>query len=229
MAILQYTYTTLAAAMQSWPADDGDAYITEIPNLINMGEFNLLSEFNLATFDGNTSASLVASAGSITKPLTVIAALALSYTNGGLYQQLSRMSPDFVRRYNAEAVAGSPKYYAEEDETTWTLAPIPNFSSVNGLKIRGVIRPTMLDSASGSGTSWLSRNYPQLLLLSCLMAGYQFLKNDQRWGMAKTEYDLKLPDAKAEVAQLRRVSPDDQLVAREVIRPQNNDAPPQNQ
>lgn len=229
MAAYTYTYATLEAALLSWTADDDTAFAAAIPAIIGQGELDLLTEFNLAIFDTNKTANIASGVATIARPTGVIAAHSLSYTTGGTYYQLTRQSPDFIRVYNGSASNGLPRYYSEEDETNWVLAPPPNFTSSAGLKIRCVCRPTVLDSATASGTSWVATNYPHLLLLSCLMAAQAYLKGDRRWGMAKTEYDLKLPDAKAEVAQLRRATADDQLLQREVVRPANNDAPPQNQ
>lgn len=226
----QYDYTTLAADLVSWPSDDDSAYALAIPNIIAQGELDVLREFNLATFDTTKTANITASSATITKPTGCIAALSLSYGTGASYRQLTRMSPDFVRRYNAEAASSAElKYYCEEDETTYRVAPIPNFSTTNGMSIRCISRPTMLDSGAPTTKSWVSTNYPDLLLLACLMAAHVYLKNDRRWGMAKTEWDLKLPAAKAEVAELRRTTPADQLMRREIIRPGNNDAQPENQ
>lgn len=49
---LQWTYTTLFAALQDWPVEqDNEDYDDNLPNLIGMGELRVVRDLNLSIFD----------------------------------------------------------------------------------------------------------------------------------------------------------------------------------
>jgi hypothetical protein len=226
---MQYNYTTLLAALQAWPSDADPEYVAELPNIIKLGEQSLARELGLGALDTQFTADIASGVATIDKPNGMIVGYDLYYTNAGTYVQLSRQQPSFVQKYNATATNGNPKYFCEYSSTKWLVAPPPNFTSSAGLKVRGTAEPAGLDASTPTVKTWFSTNVGDLLLEFCLFAAEKFLKNDQRWNTVKMKIDLLLPDAKAELAQLRRVLPEDQLFARMVNRPENSDATPQNQ
>lgn len=227
---MEYNYTTLMADLESWP-EDGTAdpeYVAAIPNIIAFGEDRLINELNLENLEAELDADIVSGSGEIVKPDELTAVRTLGYLSAsGVYIQLQRMTPEFVRKYAAEAAHADPRFYAEYSETVWSIAPIPTASY--DMDLRATAAPAGLDASSPTITTWISRKFPQLLLQSCLMSAHQYLKNDGRWGSVKTNYDLLMPDAKAQVAQLRKTTPEDQIYKRVTVRPENDDAQPQNQ
>lgn len=226
---LEYNYTTLVADLASWPEETDPQFVTEIPTLIQHGELRLLRELALTIFETTATANITSASAAVTKPANMVSPLDLFYTLAGEEIHLTRATREFVRAYNAQGATGSPRYYAEESETTWLLAPKPNFTQSAGLTCVIIRRPAGLSSGSPSTKTWLSTYVPDLLLDSCLLAAERFLKNDARWATVKRDFDLKVSDAKAELAQLRRVMTDDQLINREVVRPANSDAPSQSE
>lgn len=223
---MQYDYTTILAALQDWPEDDDADYVLALPSLIALGEQHLGRDLGLGALDVTTTAAITSGDPLVTKPATVAVAYEMWYTNGGATVQLARMQPGFVRNYNATAANGNSRYFCEESITTWRLAPPPGFSGT--LNMRHIAVPTGLSSGSPTVKTFFSTFCGDLLFFYCLLKGEQYLKDDRRWGMVKTNIDLLLPEAKAELAQLRRVTPEDQLLQRMIIRPENADATPQN-
>ena len=63
---------------------------------------------------------------------------------GGSVGTLNKRSYEFVTQYLIDNGSnnGTPKYYAEENEGTWQLAPLPDQAYT--LNVRGIFRPTLL-------------------------------------------------------------------------------------
>lgn len=229
---MEYTYTTLAAALESWPSDDDEEYVAEIPSIIKLGEQRLLRELQLGHLDAILTAPFTTGDPVVDKPAGFLVAYDVTVTTqeegpGDWLGQLTRVQPGFLRAYNATAAQGLPRYFCEESETTWNIGPIPDIDGA--LVVRCIATPPGLDVDDPEETTWLATEMGDLLLEACLLCAEKFLKDDRRWGMVKTNFDLLLPDAKAQVAQLRRVLPEDQLFKRMITKPENSDAVPQNQ
>ncbi len=204
MTILQYTYATLAAAMQDWPEDDDPDYVAAIPQLIAHGELKLARDLDLEIFETDLTASIASASPYITKPASILVGRTLGYTQDSVYTELEQRTVDYVRQYGRSSVAGRPLYYAELSETQWLVAPTPNFSLSNGMEIRAIARNAGLDQTTPSSTSWFSTRMPDLLLWSCLISGGIYLKDDAKYVKMMQDYAIRVPVAAAEVAPLRR-------------------------
>jgi hypothetical protein len=202
MTVLQYTYATLAAAMQNWPEDDDTDYVAAIPELIGHGELKLTRELDLEIFEVDVTTPIVTTVATIAKPTNMVAPRTLAYTNGGTYVELDQRTVDFVRQHGAVAPAGNPKYYAELSETQWIASPTPNFNGT--LNARIIRRPAGLVVLTPTSTSFLSLYFPDLLLKSCLIAAHTYLKNDPKYAQMVADYGRSLPMAASEVGVLRK-------------------------
>lgn len=201
MPQLQYTYATLAAAMQDWPEDDDADYVAAIPELVGHGELKLTRELDLEIFEIDTTTPIATGVNTITKPTNMVAPRTLAYTNGG-YVELDQRTVDFVRQHAAGAAAGNPRYYAELNLTQWIVSPTPNFNGT--LNTRIIRRSVGLDSLTPASTSFLSTVFPDLLLKSCLIAAQSYLKGDEKWAQLLTDYGRQMPMAASEAGVLRK-------------------------
>ncbi len=201
MTVLQYTYSTLAAAMHDWPEDDDDDYTAAIPELIGHGELKLTRELDLEIFEVDVTAPIATGVATVTKPANMVAPRTLAYTNV-TYHELEQRTVDFVRQYNAAAATGNPKYYAELNETQWLLGAVPNFNGT--LNARIIRRPVGLIVATPNSTSFLSTYFPDLLLKACLITAQMYLKGDSKWKQLLIDYASQLPMAAAEAGVLRK-------------------------
>lgn len=227
---LQYTYETLATALQQWPESDDPEYLAALPNIISEGEDQLIREFGLQIFEGQNVAAITANSNQLEKPLGIISVEEMYYddpNNNLVTQQLIKMHPDWIRSVNGSMTnpnLGSPRWYCEQDDLTWNIAPTPNFTGTMSLQC--IQRPDELSSDLPTGTSWLATNYADVLFLQCLMVAERFLKNDDRWAVAKREFDIQLPAAKTETSKLRRVISEDHSTMRDIQRPSNAEGQP---
>jgi hypothetical protein len=227
---LIYTYETLATALQQWPETNDPEFIAALPNLIAEGEQQLIREFGLQIFEDTDATGITANSNQLEKPLDMITVEEMYYddpNNNLITTQLIKMHPDWIRAVNGSMTnpaLGSPKYYCEQDELTWNVAPTPNFTG--SMQLQVVRRPDMLSPDLPTGISWLSAKYADLLFLQCLMVAERFLKNDDRWAVAKREFDIQLPPAKTETQKLRRVLSEDHIMNRDIQRPSNAEGPP---
>ena len=89
------------------------------------------------------------------------------------YAFLLNKDVEFIREaYPDPTVAGTPKYYALQDET-FLLGPTPN--AVYTLSLNYMAYPTSITTAN---TSWLGDNFDSVLLYGALLEAYTFMKGE---------------------------------------------------
>jgi hypothetical protein len=185
--------------------DDDTEFVGAIDDLINLGEMRLWRDLDLSIFTSEGTTPTVASTETLTKPVTdteLVTWQSLYYDfnfgSGLVRTWLELRSTDFVRDYQQPGSTAPPKYYSEQTETDWLLAPIPdgNYTVIT----RGVTRPESL--SVGQDTTWLSLHQDDLLFKACLAESEAFLKADDRVEMWKTQYTEALPLAKRETYEL---------------------------
>ena len=83
----------------------------------------------------------------------------------------------FLQDYTPDpATTGTPKYYADWDESTFLLAPTPDADF--SIELHYFYRPTSI-TATGDGTSWLGTNADLSMLYGSLVEAYTFMKGEQ--------------------------------------------------
>ena len=91
------------------------------------------------------------------------------------YNYLKLKHVSFIRDYQpATATTGTPKYYAEFDESRFILAPTPNSSFT--FELHYFYRPASLTAGADSSTTWLSTNAMNAMLYGCLVEACTYLK-----------------------------------------------------
>ena len=82
----------------------------------------------------------------------------------------------FLQDYTPDpATTGTPKYYADWDESTFLLAPTPNADF--SMELHYFYRPTSITTSS-DGTSWLGTNAELSMLYGSLVEAYTFMKGE---------------------------------------------------
>lgn len=74
MPTLAYTWTTLRAALQTWPVNAGTAYVAELDHIIGLGEVRLVRDLNLDIFDHVTTLVIEQGERIVPKPADCIVA-----------------------------------------------------------------------------------------------------------------------------------------------------------
>ena len=207
MATLAWTWTTLIAALQSWPTDEDQQYVDELPNIVNLAELRLVRDLNLELFDRtDATQSTIAGTREVSKPATCISMRDVGITVAGEYTPLEKRSLEWCKMYApAASVRAIPRYWCDKSESLIVLVPTPIAVYVVDQHI--VARPTDgLSSVAPGSTSWLSRTVPDALFAACLMESEGFLKADDRYNDYRTKYYQELlPVARLELRNAIRV------------------------
>lgn len=199
------THTELVAKLQAWEEDDDLEFQASIDDIINLGEMRVWRDLDLSIFTSEGTTPTVASTETLTKPVTdtelvTWQSLYFDFDFGSGLERtwLELRSTEFVRDYQVPGTTAPPKYYSEQTETDWLLAPIPDDAYT--VITRGVTRPTRL--SVGNPTTWLSLHQDDLLFKACMAESEAFLKSDDRIDLWKTQYTEALPLAKRETYEM---------------------------
>jgi len=191
------TYAELTANLQAWLEDDDAEFTGSIDEVINLGEMRVWRDLDLSIFTTEGTTPTVASTETLLKPVAdteLVTWQSLYYDDSGERVWLELRSTDFVRDYQTLGATAPPRYYSEQTETDWLLAPVPD--DVYTVITRGTTRPAKLaDTPAGT---WLSLHQDDLLFKACLAEAEGFLKSDDRVAMWAEQYVALLPIAKRE-------------------------------
>jgi hypothetical protein len=139
-------------------------------------EERILKECQLDVFRKNVSGNLTSGNQYLSKPTDFLAQNSLSVINNSskeflLYKQVTALQ-DYTPN---PATTGTPKYYADWNESSFLIAPTPDASY--DVELHYFYRPTSI-TESGDGTSWLGTNAELALLYGSLVEAYTFLKGE---------------------------------------------------
>jgi len=194
------TATDLTANLQAWLEDDSSEFAASIPQIINLGELRLLKDLDLTIFDSATTASTAVSNDILSKPAAYTSDFQLGVrwmyiSVSGETKWLELRSIDFVRDY-LNGVDGLPKYFAEDGESQWRLAPSPDAIYTVNINFRS--RPSPLVVTTNE-SNWLSDNAADILQYACLAEAEKFVKSDDRIPIWENDYVARFPAAKREI------------------------------
>lgn len=203
----QWTYDTLAQALQDWPENTNTVYIDNIPNFIGLGELRLVRDLDLEIFDqDDTTETFTIGSRLVDKPATALVVREIGYIDPTLgYVALKKRSVGYCKAYAPlVATQGTPQFWAEYTEDQLYVVDTP--SAALALNMRVMARPTvMLEPTAPDDTSWLSTRVPDALLTACLMEADHYMQADDRYADLKTKYyEELLPAARYELRELRR-------------------------
>lgn len=216
MESLPQTYDTMIASIKSWHNDENPDFTAALPEIVARGEIMLQRDLDLSTQDDDITTETIIEDPIVDKPDTLVRENTIAYVLAGRRTTLKKRSLEFVRQMQ-DADPGPPLYYADSEEDSWELAPIPDISYE--LLVHGIIRPETLSDRSEevdveNQKTWLSRHFADLLWNAVNYHACIYLKKWRLAGDAKAQYVAMLPQARAEVASLRRHDPEDTHVNR---------------
>jgi hypothetical protein len=173
--MLQYTQTTIQSSLKIWNVNADPDFNTNLPEIIRRGELRLARFLDLDNLDTmDTSVSTAASTETVAKPSTLIAERLVEVTVAGVKTFVKKRSRAWVDNYNKAGGTGTPVYYAERNETTWALAPIP--AGVYVMTVHGQFTFASIMDGSSSATTWFSTQVPDLFFYACSIEACEFLK-----------------------------------------------------
>jgi hypothetical protein len=160
---MSWTFATLKTAIQDYTENDETTFVNNLNNFIQMAEERILKEVQFDVFRKNQTGTMSSGNKYLTKPTDILAVL--------------QKHPTFIADYNPDdTVTGTPKYYANFDDTTFVIAPTPNANYTT--EVHYFYRPNSLTAGAEGGTTWLSTNAPLALLYAGLVEAYTFMKGE---------------------------------------------------
>jgi hypothetical protein len=107
----------------------------------------------------------------LTMPSDLIYLRSVQVTNSGVRTFLEKRDTSFISEYNSSDATGVPKYYANWDDLTIVMAPVPNAEYT--VQINYIIDPPHFDS---SNNTYLSTYQEAMLLHGVLTECFRYLK-----------------------------------------------------
>ena len=173
---MAYTYTTLKTAIQDYTQNTETTFTSQLARFILNAEERILKECQLDIYRRYATGSAAQDTKFLTIPSDYLATLSLSVVNGSSNEFLLYKHATFLQDYTPDpATTGTPKYYADWDETAFLLAPTPDQAYT--MEIHYFYRPASITTVS-SGTTWLGDNAELALLYGALVEAYTFMKGE---------------------------------------------------
>ena len=175
---MAYTYTTLKTAIQDYTQNSETAFVSQLPRFILNAEERILKECQLDIYRRYATGSAATDTKFLTIPSDYLATLSLSVVNASSNEFLLYKHATFLQDYTPNpATTGTPKYYADWDETAFLLAPTPDDDYT--MELHYFYRPDSITTVS-SGTTWLGDNAELALLYGALVEAYTFMKGEDQ-------------------------------------------------
>tara|TARA_R100000541_G_C1884428_1_gene82764 strand:- start:390 stop:1034 length:645 start_codon:yes stop_codon:yes gene_type:complete len=174
---MSFTFATLKTAIQDYTDNAEATFVTNLPNFIKAAEDRIFESVDLEYFRKNVTSAMTASDQFLSVPEDLLAVFSLQITTSGSESFLLQKDVNYLREYTPNAsTTGVPKYYAVFSVEHFLIAPTPN--SAYTVELHYYYRPTSLVD-SGSDTTWVSANAPNVLLYGALFEAYTFMKGEQ--------------------------------------------------
>ena len=173
---MAYTFTTLKTAIQDYVQSTETTFVSQLPTYIINAEERILKECQLDVFRKNVSGNMTSGNQYLSKPTDFLSQNSLSVINNSskeflLYKQVTALQ-DYTPN---PTTTGTPKYYADWDNTAFLIAPTPD--AAYDVELHYFYRPTSI-TATDDGTSYLGTNAELALLYGSLVEAYTFLKGE---------------------------------------------------
>ena len=173
------TYDELVTKIRDYTEVDANVLTSTIVNgFIQDAEFRLLRDVDSDNNRRYDTANLVNGQRFIDVPPNTLIIRSVQVSDGINFDAgrtrnfLEKRDTSFISEFNSTGETGEPKYYANWDENTIALAPIPDSSYA--IQVNYILKPTGLSSSNTN--TYLSDEFPNGLLYACLVEAYGFLK-----------------------------------------------------
>ena len=156
---MSWTFTTLKSAIQDYTQNTETSFVSNLPTFIVQAEDRIIKSVELST------------------PSDYLYPYSLAVLDSDSnYSYLLNTDVSFMREaYPLVSTTGTPKHYAQFDDTTFIVGPTPNSNFTTELHYFYI--PQSITVAS-DGTTWLGTNAPEVLLYASLLEAYTFMKGE---------------------------------------------------
>lgn len=191
------SYSQLVADLQDIVKSTNPAFVAQIPKIIAQAQDAVQRYLGLDIWRSIVPASTVSLQRTMTRNAGWLEVRSIYNASSGTY--LHKRSPDWIRMFGPSE--GAPRYWAERDETNFTLAPKPD--GVYDLEVEVLSRmPALSDSNT---TNWITNNAADMLLLACLIGSEAYLVSPERAAQFKSMYEETASMALRELRQQERM------------------------
>tara|TARA_R100000781_G_scaffold5129_1_gene5869 strand:- start:365 stop:1015 length:651 start_codon:yes stop_codon:yes gene_type:complete len=175
---MSFTYSGLKTAIQNYVDSSETTFVNTLDTFIQQAENRIFNTIELNVFRKNVTGTAASGNTYLSAPTDFVAPLSLAVLDSSNnYTYLLLKHPSFMRSYiKTAATTGTPKYYGQFDDDTFILAPTPNANLT--FELHYLYEPNSLTTTGDSGTTWVSKNAPDLLLYGSLVEASIFLKQD---------------------------------------------------
>ena len=175
---MSFTYSGLKTAIQNYMDNTESTFTSTLDTFIQQAENRVFNSIELNVFRKNVTGTATSGNQYLSTPSDYISPLSLSVLDSSSnYTFLLLKHPSFMRNYTqAASTTGVPKYYAQFDDDTFILGPTPNANLT--FELHYLYQPASLTTTGDSGTTWVSKNAPDLLLYGSLVEASIFMKQD---------------------------------------------------
>ena len=184
------TLSELKTLIQNYVENEETTFVNTLNDFIVNAEDRIFDLVQLDFFRKNQTGTLTTGNTYLTAPSDFISSFSLAVIDAnGDYNFLDKKHTSFMREYTVDptdtSLRGLPKYYGDFDKeissasdngSTLLLAPVPDSNYT--VELHYYYRPTSLVD-SGSNTTWMSANAPNVLLYGALFEAYTFMKGEQ--------------------------------------------------
>ena len=191
------TYAQMVTKIRDYTEVDSTVFTsTIVDGFIIDAEERILRDVNTDSDRKYATSTMVSSQKYLNFPTGALIIRAIQITNGdGDLVFLQKRDTTFMDEYNPAGSTGTPKYYANYDDSTLMFAPIP--STTFAILASYVAKPDGLSSTNT--TTYLSQRFPNGLLYACLVEAFGYLKGpvdmlqyyDQRYKTAVAKYAIE--------------------------------------
>jgi hypothetical protein len=174
---MSWTFTTLKSAIQDYTQNTESTFVADLSIIIQQGEDRIVKSVELPNFRKNVTGTFTSGNQYLETPSDYLYPFSLAVLDdSNNYSYLLNTDVSFIREaYPSASTTGTPKHYAQFDDTTFIVGPSPS-SNLNA-ELHYYYVPQSI-TASADGTSWLGTNAPELLLYASLIDAYTFMKGE---------------------------------------------------
>ena len=174
---MSWTFTTLKSAIQDYTQNTETSFVSNLPTFIVQAEDRIIKSVELPNFRKNVTGTFTASNQYLATPSDYLYPYSLAVLDSDSnYSYLLNTDVSFMREaYPLASTTGTPKHYAQFDDTTFIVGPTPNSNFTTELHYFYI--PQSITVAS-DGTTWLGTNAPEVLLYASLLEAYTFMKGE---------------------------------------------------
>lgn len=173
------TLSELQLLIQQTSENYEETFTDNLNNFIKAAEERVNNTVQLLVLRSNVTRTITAGSLYVGLPADFLSPFSLAViTDSGQYTYLLNKDVNFIRAaYPQESVTGVPVAYAFFDDQTLILGPVPDDDY--SLELHYYAKPISVTTLADDEESWLSKNFPYLLLYGALVEACIYMKGEK--------------------------------------------------